>query len=146
MTRRGRLWLLALAALVCALGAAAWWAARSETALAWVTARLEGITGGRVRIESPRGSLAGTIAAARVVYFDADVRVTATEVALDLRLMALLRERLEASSLRAQTIRIEILPTPSTGPPDSIGVPVSIGVDRLCAWPFGWSHGGVATP
>jgi translocation and assembly module TamB len=131
MTRRGRLWLLALAALVCALGAAAWWAARSETALAWVTARLEGITGGRVRIESPRGSLAGTIAAARVVYFDADVRVTATEVALDLRLMALLRERLEATALRAQTIRIEILPTPSTGPPDSIGVPVSIGVDRL---------------
>ena len=131
MRRRTRIGLLALAALVCALGAGAWWAAQSETALAWITARLEGFSGGRLRIESPRGSLAGTIAAARVVYADEDVRVTATDVALDLRLMALLRERLEANSLGAKALRIEILPTPSTGPPESIAVPVTIAVDRL---------------
>ena len=131
MSRRFRIGLIALAAVVCAVGAAVWWAARSETALAWITARLEGFTGGRLRIESPRGSLVGTIGATRVVYADADVRVTATEVVLDLRLAALLRERLEASSLSAQEIRIEILPTPSTGPPDSIGVPMAIVVDRF---------------
>jgi hypothetical protein len=83
MARRFRIGLIALAALVCALGAAAWWAAQSETALAWITARLEGFSGGRLRIESPRGSLIGTIGAARVVYADPDVRVTATEVVLD---------------------------------------------------------------
>ena len=131
MARRYRIGLIALAAVVCALGAAAWWAARSETALAWVTARLEGLSGGRLRIESPRGTLLGPIGAARVVYADPDVRVTATEVELDLRLAPLMRERVEASSLRAQALRIEILPTPSTGPPDSIGVPVPIGVDRF---------------
>jgi translocation and assembly module TamB len=134
MTRRYRIALIALvalAAVVCALGAAAWWAARSETAFAWITARIEGFTGGRLRIESPRGSLAGTIGASRVVYADADVRVTATEVALDLRLGALLREQADASSLSAKEVRIEILPTPSTGPPDSIGVPVAIAVHRF---------------
>jgi translocation and assembly module TamB len=131
MARRFRIGLIALAAVVCAVGAAVWWAARSETALAWITARLESFSDGRLRIESPRGSLIGTIGAARVVYADPDVRVTATEVVLDLRLAALLRERLEASSLGAKEIRIEILPTPSTGPPDSIGVPMAIVVDRF---------------
>jgi translocation and assembly module TamB len=94
-------------------------------------ARLEGLTGGRVRIESPRGSLLGPIRAARVIYADEDVRVTATEVALDLRLRPLLGERLEASEVAAQSVRIEILPTPSTGPPDSMGVPLEIVVERF---------------
>ena len=98
--RRGLLLALTVgAALAGTLAAGAWWAARSETAAAWVAARLEGLAGGRLRIESPRGSLAGTIAAARVVYADEDVRVTATEVALDLRLLPLLDRRLEASSI-----------------------------------------------
>ena len=88
MARRFRIGLIALAAFVCAVGAAVWWAARSETALAWITTRLERFSDGRLRIESPRGSLIGTIGAARVVYADADVRVTATEVVLDLRLAA----------------------------------------------------------
>jgi translocation and assembly module TamB len=130
--RRGLLVsLVLLAALLCALAGGAWWAARSETALAWVMARLEGVTGGRLRIESPRGSLLGPIRAARVTYADEDIHVTATEIALDLRLRALLGERLEASSLEAQSVRVEILPTPSTGPPDSIGVPLAIVVDRF---------------
>ena len=145
MARRFRIGLIALAALVCALGAAVWWAARSETALGWITARLEGFSDGRLRIESPRGSLIGTIGAARVVYADADVRVTATEVVLDLRLAALLRERLEASSLGAHEIRIEILPTPSTGPPDSIGLPMAIVVDRFEVAAVALVDGGDAT-
>jgi autotransporter translocation and assembly factor TamB len=123
--------LVVLAVAACALAGGAWWAARSETALAWVMARLEGLTGGRVRIESPRGSLLGPIRAARVIYADEDVRVTATEVALDLRLRPLLGERLEASEVAAQSVRIEILPTPSTGPPDSMGVPLEIVVERF---------------
>ncbi len=131
MARGYRIGLVTLAAVVCALVAAAWWAARSETALAWLTTRLEGLSGGRLRIESPRGTLLGRIGAARVVYADPDVRVTVTEVELDLRLAALARERVEARSLRAQAVRIEILPTPSTGPPDSLGVPVPIEVERL---------------
>ncbi len=131
MARRFRIGLIALAAVVCAVGAAVWWAARSETALAWITTRLERFSDGRLRIESPRGSLIGTIGAARVVYADPDVRITATDVSLDLRLAALLRERLEASALGAKEIRIEILPTPSTGPPDTLGVPVAIAVDRF---------------
>jgi translocation and assembly module TamB len=131
MGRRGRAGLIALVALVLALAGGVWWAARSETAFAWIAARLERFTDGRLRIESPRGSLLGVIGAARVVYADADVQVTVTEVELDLRLTALLRERLEAGSLRAKEVRVEILPTPSTGPPDSIGVPVTIEVERL---------------
>jgi hypothetical protein len=61
MTRRR--FLLLLVAAVCALGLAAWWAARSQTALEWVAARLEAFTDGRLRIESPSGSLASTIRA-----------------------------------------------------------------------------------
>jgi translocation and assembly module TamB len=135
--RRGLLISLGvLAALVGALAGAAWWAAHSEAALAWAAARIEGATGGRLRIESPRGALAGPIRAARVTYAEANVRVTANEVALDLRLRPLLGRRLEASSLEAQSVRIEILPTPSTGPPDSIGVPLTIAVDRFAIASF----------
>ncbi len=118
-------------AVVAALAAGTWWATRSETALAWAVARLEGLAGGRLRIESPRGSLAGTIAAGRVVYADEDVRVTATEVALDLRLLPLLDRRLEASSIAARSVHVEVLPSPSTGPPDAIGAPLAIAVDRF---------------
>jgi translocation and assembly module TamB len=130
--KRGLLIALVLVAVLAgALAVGAWWAARSETALAWGVARLEGLAGGRLRIESPRGSLAGTIGAARVVYADEDVRVTATNVTLDLRLRALLDRRLEANSAGAQSVHIEILPTPSTGPPDAIGVPLAVAVDRF---------------
>lgn len=122
---------VALTILVGALAAGAWWAARSETALAWVVARLEGLADGRLRIESPRGSLLGPIRAARVAYADEGMRVTATEVTLDLRLRPLLGRRLEAAAVEAGSVRIEILPTPSTGPPDSIGVPLAIAVDRF---------------
>lgn len=130
--RRGLLFALVfLAVLAAALAAGAWWAARSETALAWVVARLEGVAGGRLRIESPRGSLAGTIGAARVVYADEDLRVTATAVSLDLRLRPLLDRRLAANSVGARSVRIEILPTPSTGPPDAIGLPLAVALDRF---------------
>jgi translocation and assembly module TamB len=143
--RRGvRISLGALAALLGALAIGAWWAAQSETALGWATARIEGAAGGRLRIESPRGSLFGPIRAVRVVYADEDVRVTATEVAVDLRLRPLLGQRLEASALEAQSVRIEVLPTPSTGPPDSIGVPLTIVVDRFAIASIALVDGAVA--
>jgi translocation and assembly module TamB len=129
MTRRR--FLLLLVAAVCALGLAAWWAARSQTALEWVAARLEAFTDGRLRIESPSGSLASTIRASRVVYADEDVRVTVTDVALDLRLASLVRQRFDASSVGAGEVRVELLPTPSTGPPEAIGAPLAIAVDRV---------------
>jgi translocation and assembly module TamB len=131
MKRGARIVLVLAAALVAALALAAWWAARSEGALVWAAARVEALTRGAVRIESPRGALAGPIAAARVVYLDEAMRITVTNVALDYRLAALLGRRLEITDARAERVLVELLPSPSTGTPDSIGVPAAIVVERF---------------
>ena len=60
MRRRTRILFVTIVALFAALVAGAWWAAQSETALAWITARLEELSGGRLR--TPRSASAVCIA------------------------------------------------------------------------------------
>ena len=118
-----------LAIAVAGGGLAAAWFAGSEGTLAWLAARAVAAAGGRLEIVDPRGSLAGTVRAARLRYEDEDFRITAQEVAFEPVLVAALVRRLELKTLAARELEIVIKPTPSSTP-DTLALPLAVGIDR----------------
>ena len=124
--------LAAIVALGVLVGVGLAWLASSETAFAWALARVEAASAGRLKIAGVRGTLFGPIAIERIEYADADVQVRADEVRLTWSPWALLGDRLAIGLLAAQRASLRLLPSETQGaPPESIGLPLRIDVDRL---------------
>ena len=125
--------LCALGLLVGALGAALWWAVRTEDGSAWLTARLPG-----VEVTAPRGTLWGDFEARRVV-----VALSGTDqivfTGLGWRGLQLARSdapglwaRLSMTELHASHVDVQL--APSDGPmtaPTHLHLPLQIDVEAL---------------
>lgn len=121
---------LALAAAAFALVAAAAVALLgSETLLRMLVERAVGASAGRLTVESPTGSLLGTVRAGRIVWHDGPLTVSVddAEIALDWR--ALPGRRLRVCTVSAD--RVEVVTEPSDEPaalPTSLALPVAVEV------------------
>ncbi len=125
--------LCSLGLLMGALGAALWWAVRTEEGSAWLVSRLPG-----VEVTAPRGALWGDFEAGRVV-----LTLSGTDqivfTGLGWRGLHLARSdapgmwaRLSATELHAS--RIDVLLAPSDGPmtaPAHLHLPLQIDVEAL---------------
>jgi translocation and assembly module TamB len=131
--RRLRIALLALALLAALLsalgGAVASWLG-TESMLQSVVARAVEGSGGRLEVESPAGSLLGTVRADRVRWVDGGTVVDLEGLAVTLDWRGLAARRLRVAS--AQVARIEVTTPPSdapAAPPASLALPYGLRLD-----------------
>ena len=112
--RRALRFTLAALALVVIGVAALIGYALSERGLPYIVARIVAQSGGRITVEDPTGSVAGTMRFRRITWRGADATVTAEDVVVDWSPGALWSRRLSIRGLGAR--RVDIALKPSTGP------------------------------
>jgi translocation and assembly module TamB len=129
-----RYWLRALLALVVLAGLLAGsvaWLASSETAFAWALARLQTMSGGRLKVEGVHGALFGPIAIDSVEYADDSLQVRANDVRVTWFPWALLEDHLAIGTAQAGLISLRLLPSEGAAfAPESIALPLRVSVDR----------------
>jgi translocation and assembly module TamB len=138
-TRTRRYWLGALVGLALVAGLLAGglaWLASSETAFAWAMARLEAMSGGKLRFAGVHGTLFGPIALDGIEYADESVQVRADDVRLTWSPWALLADRLDIGTLSARHASLRVLPSGGAGEskpaslPESVALPLRVSIDR----------------
>lgn len=137
-TRKRRYWLGALIGLALVAGLLAGglaWLASSETAFAWAMARLETMSGGKLRFAGVHGTLFGPIALDRIEYADESFLVRADDSRLTWSPWTLLGDRLAIGTLSARHVSLRMLPSTTGGSksaslPESVALPLRVGIDR----------------
>ena len=86
----------------------------SERGLPFIVARIVAQSGGRITVEEPTGSVAGTMRFRRITWRGDDATVTADDVVVDWNPGALWSKRVAIRGLGARLVDIAI--KPSTGP------------------------------
>src|SRR5487761_2396290 len=104
--RRPRAWKIALAviAIVAVVLAALVGLVLSEPGLPFIVARIVAQSGGRISVEQPSGSIAGTMRFRRITWHGTDVTVIADDVAVDWNPGALWSSRLSIRGLGARHV------------------------------------------
>ena len=102
----------------------------SEAGLRWAVAALESATGGRLRIERPRGALASGIFADRIVFEGEGTRVLAEGFGARLHLAGLLSARLELEPLAVDRLSLAFAPGEGK-PPKPPTLPVALSLARV---------------
>lgn len=122
--------LAVLAGLVTALlGAAASWLG-TESMLQSVVARAVAASGGRLEVESPTGSLLGTVRAARVRWADAGTVAEVDGLAVTLDWRGLAARRLRVASADATRIALTLpVSDAAPAPPASLALPFGLKLD-----------------
>ena len=87
--------------------------ALSERGLPYIVARIVAQTGGRITVDDPTGSVAGTMRFRRITWRGVDATVIADDVVVDWNPGALWSKRLSIRGLGAR--RVDIALKPSTG-------------------------------
>ena len=114
----------------------------SERGLPFVVARIVAQTGGRITVEEPSGSAAGTMRFRRITWHGTDITVTADDVVVDWDPRALLGQRLAMRGLGARRVDIEIKPSPgATPPPTDLRLPLAVDIGRLAVAELRWRTG-----
>jgi translocation and assembly module TamB len=114
----------------------------SERGLPFVVARIVAQTGGRISVEEPTGSIAGTMRFKRITWRGTDVTVTADDVVVDWNPGALWRKRLSIHGLGARHVDIAIKPSSApTPPPTDLQLPLAVDIDRLDIGELDWRTG-----
>ena len=142
-TRR-HAWKVALAIVVLLVVAAAALVGYglSERGLPFVVARIVAQTGGRISVEAPSGSVAGTMRFRRITWRGADATVTADDVVVDWNPGALWSRRLSIRGLGARHVDIEIKPSiGATQPPTDLRLPLAVDIERLAVARLDWRTG-----
>ena len=111
-------------ALLAAAGATLWLVG-SEAGLRWAAARLEAASGGRLRIERPRGTLASGMFADRLVFQDPATKLVAERFGGRLRLPALLSAELSFAPLSIERLTLELGPGDGR-PPRPPSIPIGV--------------------
>src|SRR5215510_10211380 len=129
---RRAVWIPLVMLVLAIAGAAALvaWLATSEGAVVWLASRVAAAAGGSLEITQPRGSFGGTVRIGRLRYEDADFRVTASDVAVEPALVAVLTHRAVLRNLTARELEILVKPTPAKLPA-SLALPLGVSVERL---------------
>jgi translocation and assembly module TamB len=127
--------LLVLAVLAGLLAGGAAWLASSETAFAWALARLQVMSGGRLKVEGVRGTLFGPIAIDSVAYSDESLQVRAEEVRLTWLPWALLEDHLAIGAISTRQVSLRLLPSGGAASarasaPTSVALPLRVSVGR----------------
>jgi translocation and assembly module TamB len=137
-SHRKRYWLRALVVLAVLAGLLAGglaWLASSETAFAWALARLQTMSGGRLKVEGVHGALFGPIAVDSVAYADESVQLRASDVRLTWFPWALLEDHLAIGTASAGQVSLRLLPSEGTASvpatiPAIVAPPFRVSVDR----------------
>lgn len=111
--------------LAAAVGGGALWLFASEGGLRWSVAQLESASGGRLRIERPRGTLASGVFADRIVFESDGVNIDAERFAARLRPLALLSARLEIEPISVERLSLALGPGKG-GEPQPPSLPLGI--------------------
>jgi translocation and assembly module TamB len=124
--------LVALAGLTL-LALALVWAAQSEAALAWFSARVATLSRGRVAIEGASGSLLGTLRAERVLVKTGETLTTAQRVEVTPRWRTLAQHGFVIDALSVGHLHVEPGPGSDEPPeiPAKIGLPFAIEIERI---------------
>ena len=142
--RRRRAWKIALAAIAIVavvLAALVGWVL-SERGLPFIIARIVAQSGGRISVEQPTGSIAGTMRFRRITWHGTDATVIADDVAVDWNPGALWSSRLSIRGLGARHVDISIKPSAAaTAPPTDLGLPIAVSIDRLDIARIDWRAG-----
>src|SRR6185437_15877135 len=131
--RRGALIALGIVAVVVvAIVAAVGWAL-SEQGLPFIIDRIVARSGGRVSVEGPSGSLAGTMRFRRITWHGADATLVADDVVVDWNPGTLLHRHLSIHGLGARRVDLAIKPSQGapTPPPTDLRLPLAVDIDRL---------------
>jgi len=143
--RRALRFTLAALALVVIAVAALIGYALSERGLPYIVARIVAQSGGRITVEDPTGSVAGTMRFRRITWRGADATVTAEDVVVDWSPGALWSRRLSIRGLGARRVDIALKPsTGPTAPPTDLQLPLAVDIERLAVAELGW-HAGPRT-
>ena len=140
--RRARTITLVVVALLVVAIAALVGYALSDRGLPYIVARIVAQTGGRITIEDPTGSVAGTMRFRRITWRGADVTVTADDVVVDWSPGSLWSRRLSIRGLGAQHVDIEMKPsTGRTAPPTDLRLPLAVDIEQLAIAQLEWRGG-----
>ena len=116
--------------------------ALSERGLPYIVARIVAQTGGRITVEDPSGSVAGTMRFRRITWRGADATVTADDVVVDWNPGALWSKRLSIRGLGARRVDIALKPsTGPTAPPTDLRLPLAVDIGRLAVAELTWQAG-----
>jgi translocation and assembly module TamB len=136
-SRRVRLLRIAALGLVvlALVGVAAFTWLGSGAMLRLLAERAAIATDGRLSIESPEGSLLGTIRAKRLVWHDGPLTVAVDDAVLSVRWLALAQRRLALGGLSAAHVEVVTDPASSPGapaaPPASLRLPIGLELPDL---------------
>jgi translocation and assembly module TamB len=114
----------------------------SERGLPFIVARIVAQTGGRITVDEPSGSVAGTMRFRRITWHGADATVTADDIVVDWNPGALWSKRLSLRGLGARHVDIALKPSPGpTGPPTDLRLPLAVDIERLAVAELVWRAG-----
>jgi translocation and assembly module TamB len=99
----------------------------SEPGLHWALARAGAASGGALKFEDARGTLASSVSLGRVSFAEAGVQVEAQQVQGELDALALLRGQFGIEPLRAASLRV-VLPAAAAAEPAEPAAPLPLGI------------------
>jgi translocation and assembly module TamB len=143
---RHRGWKIALAVIAIVVVAIAGLIAfaLSDRGLSYIASRVESHSGGRISVEQPSGSLAGTMRFGRITWRGEDVTLVADDVVVDWKPGALLGRHLLIRGLGARKVALAIKPSSNgaaTSPPTNLQLPLDVDIDRLAIGELDWQAG-----
>ncbi len=142
--RRGALIALGVVAvIVVAIVAVIGWAL-SEHGLPFIIDQIVARSGGRVSVEGPSGSLAGTMRFRRITWHGADATLVADDVVVDWNPGTLLHKHLSIRGLGARHVDLSIKPSPEgkpAAPPTDLSLPLAVDIGRLDVGRLDWHAG-----
>ena len=116
--------------------------ALSERGLPYIVARIVAQTGGRITVDDPTGSVAGTMRFRRITWRGVDATVIADDVVVDWNPGALWSKRLSIRGLGARRVDIALKPsTGATAPPTDLRLPLAVDIGRLAVAELTWQAG-----
>jgi translocation and assembly module TamB len=142
--RRGARIALGVVALVVVAIVAVVGFGLSERGLPYIVDRIVARSGGRISVEGPSGSIAGTMRFRRITWRGADATFIADDVVVDWNPGTLLHKHLSIRGLGARHVDLAIKPSPGaapTSPPTDLALPVRVDVDRLAIGELDWRTG-----
>jgi len=133
---------LAVVALLAVAIAALVGYALSERGLPYIVARIVAQSGGRITVDEPTGSVAGTMRFRRITWHGTDATVTADDVVVDWSPGALWSRRLSIRGLGARHVDIALKPsTGPTAPPTDLRLPLAVDIEQLAIAALEWRAG-----
>ena len=116
--------------------------ALSDRGLSYIASRVAGHSGGRISVEQPSGSIAGTMRFGRVTWRGADATLVAEDVVVDWKPGALLGRHLLIRGLGARKVELSLKPSSGpTSPATDLALPLAVDIDRLAIGELDWQAG-----